>query len=95
MSPTLMDDDLTTDQRIGRMVKALLDLYDMKSSALAEEIGMKVTTLSGKLNGKAPWKSSEVERVAEALKVPVPLLHRDPAAVIDDLVAAFVNYRSS
>lgn len=86
---------LTKDEKIGRVIAAVLDLTGMQQAYLAALIGMKPSTLSNKINGLRPWKSSEVERVAQALGVPEPMLGRDPAAILEELRRQFVNYRSA
>lgn len=39
--------------------------------ALADAIGMDRSTLSGKLNGKVGWKSTEIESICNLLDIPM------------------------
>jgi transcriptional regulator with XRE-family HTH domain len=81
------------DERIGRMMRALCDLLNITHQDLADRIGMRPQNLSQKMRGKRPWRSREVQQVAAALGVPLPVLLRDPDIFVETLRAEFVNYR--
>lgn len=58
---------MRTYGRLREVIKQRFKTFD----ALATALHMDRSTLSGKLNGKTGWKSSEIESICKLLDIPM------------------------
>ena len=54
----------------GRLREAIKQKF-RTLAAFATAMGMDVSTLSGKLNGRTGWKQSEIELACKLLEIPI------------------------
>lgn len=76
----------TPDERVGRVVAAVLKLQGVSHTRFAEALDMPPQTLSSKLRGSRPWRESEVAQVADALEVPPEMLMESPEMLLKILI---------
>ena len=55
----------------GRIIKAYMVLRGISQKELAERIGIVVSTLNFKINGKVPFNRDEMELISRVLNAPI------------------------
>lgn len=45
------------------------------NAAFADAMGKDLSTISAKLNNKAPWKREEIEKACQLLNIPIEQVH--------------------
>ncbi|ADG97659.1 helix-turn-helix domain protein [Segniliparus rotundus DSM 44985] len=64
----------TLSDAVAAEVRALLARRDMTRAQLAEKIGVEYPVLCRAVKGQRPWRLDELQKVADALAVPVAQL---------------------
>ncbi len=65
---------MTDQQRIARNVRTELARQGRRQNEIAKAIGMSAIALYRRMNGKVPWKVSELQTLARELGVPLETL---------------------
>ena len=65
--------DKMDTELIGKKIKALMTIRNMKRSDLAKELNISYNTLTKKLNGKREFNINEVLRIKEIFNMDVEL----------------------
>lgn len=66
--------DISIEQRIGRRVKAMLDIRGMNQAKLAEATGMSTQTISLICQGKSDFRIGSLKAIEKALQCTLVLI---------------------
>ena len=68
-------DLLKSYRRAHVVLRGLMDEVGYTRDELSRELGIGITTLSFRLNGRQPWQKDEMYKVLEVFKVPEEHMH--------------------